>query len=243
MAPPVSGLKARLIDALAHGHAEERKFIDQLSPAERGEIGAPRAWSAKDIIAHLAAWKRDTALILDAAAHGEKRPGPDIEPFNARVFEENRARPWAEIERDMARSHDALVASIQSCPDMVLTDPQKASDRKPLWKVALGDGCEHPINHLSDFYVKRGNIDRAMEVRTAALEMMDRVFKDTEHHAYALYNLGCLYARTGRADAALSWLLKAAEIDPDLISEMQRDQELESLHREPGYPVHIADFI
>ncbi|MDQ3712877.1 MAG: tetratricopeptide repeat protein [Acidobacteriota bacterium] len=59
---------------------------------------------------------------------------------------------------------------------------------------------------------------------------MAKSFRDTDHYSYALYNLGCLYAKTKRTDEASSVLQQALELNPDLVTEFQQDPELELQH-------------
>ena len=128
----------------------------------------------------------------------------------------------------MKRVYKELVAGIQNCTEADLIDSRRFVWRgvEPLWKLVICDGYEHAIQHLSGFYLKRENVARATEVQMAAVEAMAKFFMDTEYYSYALYNLGCLYAKTKRTKEASYVLCEALELNPDLVAEFQQDPEL-----------------
>lgn len=188
-------LKARLLEVVASTYAEERKMIEQLSAAERAEKGTFNHWSAKDVVAHISAWKHQAALTLEAAARGERRSGIDsVDTYNTRILEEQPARLWSDVTVNMKRVYKELVAGIQNCAEADLIDSRRFVWRgvEPLWKLVMCDGYEHAIQHLSGFYLKRENVARATEVQLAAVEAMAQFFRDTDYYSFALYNLGLL---------------------------------------------------
>ncbi len=210
-------------------------MIEQLSDTERTEKGTPSHWSAKETVAHITAWKRQAALRLAAAIRGEKRSDIDnVDGFNAQVFEEQQSRTWSDVESDMKCVYAELATYLQSSTETDLLDTRRFvwRDNEPLWKLVMCDGYEHPIQHLSGFYLKRENVARATEIQIAAVETMAQFFKDTDYYSYALYNLGCLYAKTNRADEALPVLHEALRLNSDLVAELQQYPELDSLRTE-----------
>ncbi len=50
-------VRPKLAELLQQTLDEEHQFIGQLSPEELNRVGQVDAWSAKDLIAHLAGWK------------------------------------------------------------------------------------------------------------------------------------------------------------------------------------------
>ncbi len=64
-------VRPRLSELLQQTLDEERRFIGQLSPEELNRVGQVDAWSAKDLIAHLAGWKLRMADRLVAIGRGE----------------------------------------------------------------------------------------------------------------------------------------------------------------------------
>ena len=47
-----------LLNLIAESSRREKEFVDGLSDAERAAEGLPDNWSAKDVLAHCAHWKR-----------------------------------------------------------------------------------------------------------------------------------------------------------------------------------------
>ena len=55
---PVRDLRAGLIDGLNAARATEREILDAIDPDDLERAGVDGGWSAKDIQAHLGAWRR-----------------------------------------------------------------------------------------------------------------------------------------------------------------------------------------
>jgi hypothetical protein len=97
--------------------------LSRLTAKQMQETGAIDGWSIKDTIAHIAAWERMCVGWFDALERGEK---PDREALisqewtdktNARIYEENRDRPLADIRADASSSHQAMLALIERVGD------------------------------------------------------------------------------------------------------------------------------
>ncbi|UCC61537.1 MAG: hypothetical protein JSV36_12090, partial [Anaerolineae bacterium] len=83
-------LKQKLVDLLGHAYRQEQVFAQSLSDEERSVASSLERWSAKDTIAHIAAWKERAARVLAALQSGQ--PGPDfdgLDQVNARIFKEH----------------------------------------------------------------------------------------------------------------------------------------------------------
>jgi hypothetical protein len=59
--------KTLLLDLLRQARETEMDFVDGLSDGQRARSGTLEDWSAKDVIAHVAAWKARMADILRVA--------------------------------------------------------------------------------------------------------------------------------------------------------------------------------
>jgi hypothetical protein len=131
--------------------AQRARFEQALAGmTEADVINVPvqERWTAKGIVAHIAAWELKLIGWLRAAA---LRQWPDIpatgtwatyiEQFNDRCYAENRDRPLAEV---MAQSHQVfseLMAEMEALPE----DPHHA-----LWSV--WEGGRPPWRLLASFY-------------------------------------------------------------------------------------------
>src|SRR5690242_4984261 len=96
-----SPLREQLIELLHHNFADELALVARLSEAEREATGTASHWSAKDMLAHVSAWKQRVANMLSLAARGEQPPAYDKEEaLNAETFECFRLMLWAEVLAD-----------------------------------------------------------------------------------------------------------------------------------------------
>jgi len=96
------------------------------------EAGVAGAWSIKDVVAHLTAWRRRTVGRLEAMAHG--RPEPAHE-WPAALHEDDEINAWFH-ERDRDKSvrqtldesrgvFEQLVSAIEKMPEDSLDHPER----------------------------------------------------------------------------------------------------------------------
>jgi tetratricopeptide (TPR) repeat protein len=76
---------------------------------------------------------------------------------------------------------------------------------------------------------KAGDWDKAVEIVAEGLER----FPD---NPAILYNLACYEAQGGRGDDALAHLKRSVELDPKYGEFAARDEDLDSIRAEPGFP-------
>lgn len=238
-------LKPRLLALVAQGLAEQQAFIGHLSEAARAAIREFDAWSAKDHIAHNAAWKADAAREIAATARGQAYPVSSITVFNPRVFAEQQHQPWDTILAGLEQADAALRAAIEECSEADLIDPERFPWREglPLWTTALVLGYEHPAEHYAQFYLESGDVARASSVRQGVVDSARRFIGETEEFGYIVYNLGCFYARIGQPDLALAALREAFVSAPNLREAGREDHELVSLRGDPAFQALVAETV
>jgi tetratricopeptide (TPR) repeat protein len=231
-------LRLDLIQLLERTREEEELFIARLSPQEREQPGRFDAWSAKDLMSHLAAWRMRMADRMETAHEGGTRAAdaePDTE--NAAIWAEYNGKSWDEVRQTLALSHRRLVGGLEGLADDELTDPQRFEWQlgQPLWRGLAGNGCTHPVMHLADAYVRRGQEGYAADLmeevsaRLAALEDAPR------WKGVVRYNLACFYALAGVHDRAIEHLRQALTLHPGLKEWSKEDTDLASLHGTPEY--------
>jgi hypothetical protein len=93
-----------------------------LPDAELLEPGVTGAWSIKDIIAHVTWWEEEALTHLPLILDGGRPPRYSvtyggIDAFNARMTEQRKDLPLAEVLRQRDDVHRRLVAFIESAPD------------------------------------------------------------------------------------------------------------------------------
>jgi tetratricopeptide (TPR) repeat protein len=233
-----TSLKAKLLDLAQRCSADELAFVAALSEAERHAIGTPERWSAKDLIAHVAAWKQRAALMLAMARRGEVPPAFDDEDeFNARTFEENCQRAWDDVLTAAKRAVVELIAQVEPLTEADLVDPQRFPWRNgnPLWWPISIRGYGHPQMHLAQYHVEHGNLTRAIEIREALLPVRLSLDDLPSTRGKALYNLAGFYATIGYPEKALALLREALRFDATLFELSKHDADFTNLHDAPDY--------
>ena len=104
-------IKQHVLDLLAFAHRTEQALIDSLSDDERAFAGSLEQWSAKDMLAHLYAWKVRYANNLDILqAGGTPDPVDDIDQTNAAIYAEHQHKTWDEALTEWAQANANLCA-------------------------------------------------------------------------------------------------------------------------------------
>ena len=119
--------KTIVLDLLQQGHLDEETFLQELDETERTAIGTPQLWSAKDHVVHRTFWHQHLIGDLTAALqHQEVPPCEESDDqINARVFEENKSRPWSAIHADSERVYAELITLVEQLNEDDLTAPNR----------------------------------------------------------------------------------------------------------------------
>jgi tetratricopeptide (TPR) repeat protein len=230
--------KAKLVDLLQRAREEERTFFASLSDDERSTTGTPEHWSAKDVAAHLAEWKARMGQRLAAARRNETPPRyDDIDEANAEIFEQYRNQSWADVLKALERAHSELVEQTQAMPEGDLVDAERFpwQDGRPLWRSIVGNGYSHPVQHLAQLYLERGERDYATQIQETAAELLASLDDSPGWRGVTIYNLACHYALSGEREKAIAKLGEALRLNPDLIEWSKQDPDFASIREEPAY--------
>jgi hypothetical protein len=97
-----------------------------LADAELLEPGVTGAWSIRDIIAHVTWWEEEALTHLPLILTGGRPPRYSvtyggIDAFNARMTEQRKDWPLADVLRQQDDVHCRLIAFIESVPDAQAT--------------------------------------------------------------------------------------------------------------------------
>lgn len=241
-----NGVKPRLLAALAGGQARLQTFADGLSDDERAAIGEERLWSAKDNVAHIAFWVRNTSAIF-AAIRGEGEPPPfgdhNLQPTNECVFAEWRARPWAETLAEAQGAFAQLIADVERFSEEELTDTQRFPSRQgqPLAASALGTVVWHPAEHYAQYYMEHGAPARATAMQVQMVAAIRDLFGPSAALGDAYYNLGCFFAKHGHPDEAIEQLRQAFPLHASLIAWSRQDTDLDTIRDLPAFQALYAE--
>ena len=157
----------------------------------------------------------------------------DEQAVNARVQAANRARPAEQVKEDARASYAELGRAIEDCSQEDLLKPRPAREKDAVWEVVPGNGHFHVGEHLGFWYEAHGDDRAAEQAQLWTLEVHQAAFSDPKSLSFGTYNLGCYYARHGRAAEALPHLKRSFELNPDLKVWARKDIDLDPVRDDP----------
>ncbi len=106
--------RAEALATLVAGRRDLLRALEGLSEADLTRAGVDGLWSVRDILAHIAAWDRQVALVLEAWLAGTTPPAavPDIAGFNAQVTAAASGESPAATLLVLARTHVDVAAAV-----------------------------------------------------------------------------------------------------------------------------------
>jgi hypothetical protein len=129
----------RALDELVQG-IEPKQFELRVLADE-----APEPWRVRDLLVHLAAWKRNAIRAGHRREDRDDYPadvlGLDMDEFNRTVLVTWRERPLRDVLDEHSRAHQDLVAMVVEMPLELLT----VDGRPRRW---LAPALEHTRGHL-----------------------------------------------------------------------------------------------
>jgi hypothetical protein len=223
-----------LVELLSATRDAEHELYAVLSPDVRDEPARIGDWSAKDVLAHLGAWRSIEARRLVSegtpgeAAPDDGDPGPDdpVDESNARLHARSADKPWDEVAAAADESIDALSAAIRATPAETL----RSSGR--MVAGIGGNGANHALGHLSDVAALAGANKRfrVLAARIEAILLRGRI--PDEPTGTMIYNIACHDALTGQLDDARRRLRNAFRLRPDLVDWAEQDSDVAALKGE-----------
>jgi rhodanese-related sulfurtransferase len=242
---PIRGL---LLALLPLSWRAEQELLGELTDEERAATGTPERWSPRDLVVHVASWRRLQTGKLAAAVRGEPLPvwreEAVITRINAETYTANQHRPWAEVHDESVHIYEGLLVQVAATPEKVLTGLSGKSGNtsppprhgegaggevQPLWPETLGNGLWHPFTHVTEWYRQRDQMPRATALYVGLGSKLARLDAPDAMRGDASFNLACLYALAGEADPALAALREALRLHPDLAGWAGHDPDLTSL--------------
>jgi DinB family protein len=114
-------------------------------------------WTAKDILAHIAAWQGEAGLAAQRVARGQPHAfmdEDDIDEWNRRRVDERRRLPLVDVIQEFNDAHDTLLAALEQCPDDGGSGgPAWWTPDGPLWWLT-----EHDAEHVAAIHAFRERI-------------------------------------------------------------------------------------
>jgi hypothetical protein len=151
--------KAERLELVRREYAALEQAIGQLSEAQLTEP-IDGSWSAKDILAHVAAWQQ-ILLVFHIGGRPFEQAAPGIaasyqtdgvDTINEALYQRDRSRPLAQVLDAFRRSHQQTLAAIESMSEAELFRPYTPAGRDPssggqLINWIAGDTYEHYMEH------------------------------------------------------------------------------------------------
>jgi len=230
--------KDAILDLIQRGDAEMRRYANALTGAERLEVGTPDHWAPKDILAHMTAWKLHNAEFIAAGRLGEAPPAEiDFNEVNAELFEKYRNSTWDEILALLDQAQRAMLAQVQGLTEDDLSDLVRfpSPEGRPLWRRIAANSYQHPLAHLGECYIQRGDLKYATQLRETEARLVAALDDEPTWQGTALYNLACHYALMGERGMAYEKLAQSLRLNPALKAWAPQDTDLVSLHGEEQF--------
>jgi tetratricopeptide (TPR) repeat protein len=223
--------KTLVLDLLQQGHLDEVAFVQELTETERAAIGTPELWTAKDHLAHRTFWHQNLIQEVTAIVQQQEPPPREAsdDQINARVFEEQRLRPWSEVYAEYERVCTDLLALVERLSEEEVTTSNSLTGGWPLYAIFLGNCYEHDQEHLVQYYTDRHDLARAIQIREQCANRVLQADAPDRVKGFFLYNLACFYAQQGQLEQAAARLQEAVTRDPRLQEQAKSDPQLAAL--------------
>lgn len=227
-------LKSTLIELIQKADQEEQALFANLPEEERSRPGRIDAWSAKDVLAHLACWKERMLENTARLSRGEDLVAyDDFLKVNDNDFEHYQDWPWAQVMEKAAAVNQQILEMLAGKGEAELDQPWQQERR--FWQAVLGNAYTHSIMHLAQIYTEAGNIDYATALQLYTVEKLGQLDDSPAWQGTLKYNLACHYALAGEKEKAIAILREALQLNPGLIEWSKQDTDFASIREEPAY--------
>jgi hypothetical protein len=152
-APQLIGKRA----LIERAHAEHARLDDAIAPMSEAQACAPvleGGRSAKDVLAHIAAWERRVITAIAIGRTGETPPWPepgfnpwDTDKLNERDFQANRERALAEVISEARVAHDEFMELVESFSEEEIANDLPYTPGIKLEQILRGHADEHYQHH------------------------------------------------------------------------------------------------
>jgi hypothetical protein len=115
-------VRVRLLQRLEKAWQAFKDSYDGLSERELLEPGVTKAWSVRDIIAHVTTWEEEALKHLPVILEGRRPPRYSvtyggIDAFNARIAAQKAELPLPEVLRQQDATHRRVIEMVERVPE------------------------------------------------------------------------------------------------------------------------------
>ncbi len=215
-------MKTIILDLLQQAHLDEEAFVQALDETERTAIGTPELWSAKDHLAHMTFCLHQN-LIQKVTAILQQQEVPlreeSVDQMNERVFTEHQLRPWSEIHANFEQVYADLIQLAGRLSEADLMDTNRftaITEGRSLYTAFLGNGYEHLLEHLVQYYSDRKDLSRAIPIREECTNPVLQTEVPAWVKGWFLFKLASFYAQQNQLEQAAARLQEALTPAADL---------------------------
>jgi hypothetical protein len=230
-------MKRELTELLQKGYQVEQQFIAALSDEEHNAEGTFENWSAKDIIAHNAYWRKHHAEAALAVLAGKNPTHTDDDQINPEVYSQYKDQSWEDIDTlvdaGMKRMGEAIASIGEN--DLQRDDFYPWEQGRPLWREIVTNIYSHPVIHLSEWHIKRGYPARAAEMYQEMTRQLTSLDDSPDWQGTIRYNNACSFSLLGDKKTAINELRDALKLNPGLTEWSRQDPDFEPIRDEAGY--------
>ncbi|HUV15065.1 MAG TPA: ClbS/DfsB family four-helix bundle protein [Pelolinea sp.] len=229
-------LKTVMLELFTSMRGELDTVLKSLTDGEKKARGSMEKWSVKDMLAHLAFWGSHFNHQVEKALAGEAVPvaGDYYEILNDGVLMRNLDTPFEKAREEEEAAYKKTVELLEGISSDDLNNTEKFAflNNRTLIDRALGTECWHVLAHVSDFYVKKGKLDKAEELQVAYTEKLKNF---PNWKANSIYNLACFYSLNGMKEKAFQHLKAAFKERPELKEWSKQDPDMKPICEEMEY--------
>ena len=210
---------------------EEELLLAGLPPGGDGP-GSPDCWAAAPLIAHNTEFKRQQVIRLAAIGRGETPPDfAEIDHRSAGVYLACCEPDLGQVRQASREVAAALTDGLAALGDDDLLDPARhpwLRGRK-VWLQVVVRGFWHPMGHIADYHIRRGQPGRAAAIQAQAVAVAGYLGAANPARGMAHYSLACARTRAGQPDAALGELRAAIRLNSELAAKVATEPDLAGL--------------
>ena len=237
-------IKEKLLKLVADVHVEEQTLWASLSSEERNACGEIDCWGPKDYLAHSTFWTERLVTQLQAAAGGEPpKKIDDFQETNEEVYDAYKDRNWEDVLAWATEVNDQLQSMLDSLSEEKLQDSEgpEGAGGQPLWQNVAVTGIYHPLHHVADVYLQRGDFSSAQVFMERVAEDMAMLDGGDTWQGSMQYNLACFFALHDKPRQALDILEITFKRAPTLVEWSKQDTDLDSLRELPEFQAMLNE--
>jgi tetratricopeptide (TPR) repeat protein len=132
-------------------------------------------------------------------------------------------------------AYRSLFEQVRELKDEELNAPAEWLNGRLVWRAIAGAGFLHPVIHLAQAFIERGERERALRLNDQSAALAERLDDSPDWQGMFLYNTGCFYALMGEKQLALENLEKGFRLSPRMLEYSREDPDLVSLREDADF--------